>query len=217
MDQIIRQEPQHSPYQPEGRILRCAFTGYRPQKMPFGFDEEDLRCVDFKQRLRCTIEALVSLGYCHFLAGGAQGFDTFAAETVMGVRRSNPWVTLEIAVPYDAQPEHWSASSQERYKWILNQANIITWISHEYTKGCLFQRNRYLVDSCDLLLAAYDGQPGGTAQTLMYARARSREIRFIPPVLNGMRKGNWYYEGRMWNGNVGNVNPRGVSAASYCG
>ena len=33
---------------------RCAFTGYRPQKMPFGFDETDPRCIDFKKRVRAT-------------------------------------------------------------------------------------------------------------------------------------------------------------------
>ena len=37
------------------RSRRVAFTGYRPQKMPFGFDEEDERCIDFKKRLRDTI------------------------------------------------------------------------------------------------------------------------------------------------------------------
>ena len=194
MDQIVRREPQHAPDHPEARILRCAFTGYRPQKMPFGFDEEDLRCVDFKQRIRCTIDMLVWCGYCHFMTGGALGFDTFAAESVMGIRRQYPWVTLEVAVPFDAQPEHWSPIAQERYFWILNQADIITYISHEYTRGCLFRRNCYLVDNCDLLMAAYDGQPGGTAQAVSYARSRSREIRFIPPVLQGMRKGDWYYE-----------------------
>ena len=26
---------------PASRGLRCAFTGHRPQKLPFGFDEED--------------------------------------------------------------------------------------------------------------------------------------------------------------------------------
>ena len=214
MDQIVRREPQHAPDHPEGRILRCAFTGYRPQKMPFGFDEEDLRCVDFKQRIRFTVEMLVLSGYSHFMTGGALGFDTFAAEAVMGVRRKNPWVTLEVAVPFDEQPDHWTPFARARYDWILNQADIITYISHEYTKGCLFKRNNYLIDNCDLLLAAYDGQPGGTAQAVAYARSRRREIRFIPPVVQGMRKGAWYYEEYSW---TGNADARGIPASASCG
>ena len=50
---------------------RCAFTGYRPQKMPFGFNESDPRCVDFKRRVKETIQALYDMGYRHFISGGA--------------------------------------------------------------------------------------------------------------------------------------------------
>lgn len=52
---------------------RCAFTGYRPQKMPFGFNEADPRCVEFKARLLDTIEGLIGKGYVHFISGGAMG------------------------------------------------------------------------------------------------------------------------------------------------
>ena len=41
---------------------RVAFTGYRPQKMPFGFDEQDERCIDFKKRLHDTIENFIWQG-----------------------------------------------------------------------------------------------------------------------------------------------------------
>ena len=71
MDQMIRREPQAGPDHPGGKILRCAFTGYRPQNMPFGSNEEDVRCVDFKQRIRYVIESLVKGGYSHILTGGA--------------------------------------------------------------------------------------------------------------------------------------------------
>ncbi len=180
MDQIIRRDPQAIPDYTEGTLLRCAFTGYRPQKLPFGFNEEDLRCVEFKQQIRCCIADLVQRGYSHFLTGCAQGFDTFAAEAVMDVRRKHPRVVLEAVVPFDAQPERWTFFAQFRYRWILNQADIVTWTGHEYTRTCLAERNRYLVDHCDLLLAAYDGQPGGTAQTVAYAQEKGREVQIVP-------------------------------------
>ena len=65
---------------------RCAFTGYRPQKMPFGLDESDPRCVDFKARLRETIEGLIGQRYAHFISGGAMGMDTYAAEIVLELK-----------------------------------------------------------------------------------------------------------------------------------
>ena len=42
---------------------RCAFTGYRPMKMPFGYDEECQLALDFKHRLHDTIEMLILQGY----------------------------------------------------------------------------------------------------------------------------------------------------------
>ena len=46
------------------RSRRVAFTGYRPQKMPFGFDEADPRCIDFKNRLHDTITYLFLRRHC---------------------------------------------------------------------------------------------------------------------------------------------------------
>lgn len=191
MDRIIRREPRPAPGSPEDRILRCAFTGYRPQKLPFGFDEGDLRCVDFRQRIFYAVEGFVKKGYSHFMAGGALGFDTYAAEAVMDVRRRYPWVTLEIAVPFDAQPDRWPVASQVRYRWNLDQADMVTWVSHAYSQDCLSLRNRYLVDRCDLLLAAFDGRPGGTRNTVEYARRQGKEVRIIPPLLSDTRMWIW--------------------------
>lgn len=86
---------------------RCAFTGYRPQKMPFGFDEEDSRCIDFKQRLAVTIEELIGKGYAHFISGGAMGMDMYAAEEVLELKEKYPWILLEMVSPFDGQAEKW--------------------------------------------------------------------------------------------------------------
>ena len=51
MENIVRRKPALN-------MHRCAFTGYRPQKMPFGFNESDPRCIDFKRRVKETIQAL---------------------------------------------------------------------------------------------------------------------------------------------------------------
>lgn len=82
---------------------RCAFTGYRPQKMPFGFDETDPRCIDFKKRVRATIQTLYDMGYRHFISGGALGMDMFAAEAVVELRKQHPEVILEMVSPFDDQ------------------------------------------------------------------------------------------------------------------
>ena len=37
----------------------CAFTGHRPQSLPFGFDESDKRCASLKSVMRDQIAALI--------------------------------------------------------------------------------------------------------------------------------------------------------------
>lgn len=83
---------------------RCAFTGYRPQKMVFGFNESDPRCIEFKARLRTTIEDLIGKGYAHFISGGAMGMDMFAAEASWNCGRNIPGSCSKWSRPSTARP-----------------------------------------------------------------------------------------------------------------
>ena len=161
---------------------RCAFTGYRPQKMVFGFNESDPRCIEFKARLHDTIEDLIGKGFSHFLSGGAMGMDMFAAEAVMDLKEKYPWIILEMVSPFDTQAAKWQPEYRARHDRLFEEADMVTVISHEYTRACLFRRNRYLVDNADLLLAAYDGKPGGTAMTVDYAHAIDIPVQLIMPM-----------------------------------
>ncbi|MDI9505386.1 MAG: DUF1273 domain-containing protein [Clostridiales bacterium] len=160
---------------------RCAFTGHRPQKLPFGFDEEDPRCIAFKGAVKEAIEGLIGEGYAHFLSGGALGMDLFAAEAVLELQKKYPWIILEMVSPFDTQAAKWERAYQLRRDRLFAMADIVTATGHAYTKGCMFRRNRYLVDNADLLLAAYTGQPGGTAMTVNYARESGIQVRRILP------------------------------------
>ena len=91
-------------------LKRCSFTGYRPSKMPFGYDEADERCVEFKARLQDTIETLISEGYAHFISGSVLGMDMFAAEAVLELKEKYPWIILEMVSPFDAQADQCSCT-----------------------------------------------------------------------------------------------------------
>lgn len=182
----VRRRPSANPNTPFARVLRCSFTGYRPQKMPFGFNEKDPLCEDFKKRLKETIEMLILQGYSHFLSGGALGMDMFAAECVIALRRHYPFIALEMVIPFDKQADKWEETFQQRYNLLMKEADIITYTGHSYTRGCMFVRNRYLVNNADLLLAAFDGQTGGTAMTVKYAKDNGVQLIEITPVV---RKG----------------------------
>ena len=43
----------------------CAFTGHRPQNLPFGFREDDERCTALKETLKKQIISLITDEKCH--------------------------------------------------------------------------------------------------------------------------------------------------------
>lgn len=111
------------------------------------------------------------------------GMDIFAAEIVLALKEMYPWIILEMVSPFDGQADKWSAEYKARHARLFREADIITATGHEYTKACMFRRNCYLVNNADLLLAAYDGQPGGTAMTVEYARENGVRVNLVPPTI----------------------------------
>ena len=143
-----------------GRQSACCFTGHRPGKLPWRYNEEDLRCVSLKARIADAVEAAYQEGFRHFLCGMALGCDLYFCECVLRLRQTHPDVTVEAAVPCPSQADAWPPDQR---------------------------RDRYMVDHAALLIAAFDGSPGGTRYTVEYAMRRGLEIVDLPIVLEPAR------------------------------
>lgn len=160
----------------------CVFTGHRPKKLPWGYNEADNRCVALKQALAEQIARLVGIGYSDFFSGMAEGVDIWAALAVLDMKKENPVLKLRCVLPCEGQADGWSASAQELYFSILRQADDIVYVSREYSKDCMLKRNRYLVDHAACLLAVYNGEwRGGTAMTVRYAQKLGRDVIIVNP------------------------------------
>ena len=132
----------------------CAFTGHRPQSLPFGFDESDKRCTSLKSVMRDQIVALI--------------------EKKIGAAKS--------AIPCETQAIKWSVASRERYYNIAAKCDKETMLQREYTSDCMDKRNRYMVDHADYILAVWNGCPSGTGNTVRYAHKKGKTIIVINPV-----------------------------------
>ena len=161
----------------------CAFTGHRPKKFPWGYNEADARCVALKETLAAEIAKLVETGYTDFFSGMAEGADTWAALTVLALKKEKPARKLHWVRPCEGPAAGWSASARELYHSILAQADEVVYVNREYSKDCMLKRNRYLVDHAACLLAVYNGDwRGGTAMTVRYAQKLGREVIILNPV-----------------------------------
>lgn len=84
-----------------------AFTGYRPEKMPFYENRRDARYLAFRTILNRVIVRLIERGCTQFISGVARGFDTWVAEDVLALREKNPKLSLECVIPFPGQADLW--------------------------------------------------------------------------------------------------------------
>lgn len=127
-----------------------------------------------------ALERAYEAGYRHFICGMARGADLYFAEAVLALRARCEDVTLEGARPCESQANSWPAGERQRYQDILDQCDYETLVQHQYDRGCMMRRNRYMVDRSSRIIAVYDGVPkGGTAQTLAYALRRGLETDIL--------------------------------------
>jgi len=159
----------------------CCFSGYRPEKLPWGTDENDPRCKILKDTILGISEKIQLSGIRHFICGMARGSDTYFCEAVLFLRAKYPGTTVEAAIPCEEQAAKWREDERRRYDNLVRECDYVTYISRQYTKSCMQRRNRYMVDNSSVLLAVYDGIRGGTSYTLKYAARRGLEIIKIKP------------------------------------
>ncbi len=162
-------------------MLTVAFTGYRPDKMPFTESDTDATYRAFRESLSAVISRLLERGATHFISGVAMGFDIWAAEEILKEKKKTPSIHLECAIPFPAQADTWQKDYKKRREKILKEADESVTLSKEYTKECFFVRNRYMVDKSDVVVCAYDGQRGGTAYTVNYALEKKKIVIRIDP------------------------------------
>lgn len=141
----------------------CCFTGHR--KIPL----DQLESVT--QRLRDAVIASIKDGYLYFGAGGALGFDTLAAQTVLNLKKDYPQIKLILVLPCKTQARGWKQEDIEEYNRILKAADKVVYTSQDYYSGCMHKRNRHLVDNSSLCICYLNSNTGGTAYTVDYAKS----------------------------------------------
>ena len=148
----------------------CAFTGHRPERLPWGLNEDDARCAALKTLLRRTVREVYDRGFHTFLCGMARGCDQYFAEAVLAARADGAQdAQLCSLVPCPSQPDGWDEASVARYWALLAACDQLEVLEDHYSPGCMLRRNREMLRRAQLLISVFDGTPGGTAATVRLA------------------------------------------------
>ena len=162
--------------------MTCCFTGHRPQHFAFGFDETSADCLRIKAGLGKQIRLAAEEGYRIFVSGMALGVDLWAAESVLELREENPDIRLCCVLPCATQASRWKPAQRERYRAVLDRCDEAAVLRPMYTRGCMFERNRKMVERSSRVIAVYDGRKkGGTGFTVQLARRSGLEVVVLNP------------------------------------
>lgn len=150
----------------------AGFTGPRPHRFPFNENEDHPLCLAIKAALRREIVSLCDKGVTRYLTGAAAGVDMWCGEIVLELIAEGKNIELIAVVPFRAQDEKWSAKNKERYAAILDVCSSVLVLSEDFHKNCYLERNTYLVEQAEYIIAMpdYSNQPrSGTRQTINLA------------------------------------------------
>lgn len=146
----------------------CCFSGHR------NIPETELYIIQSK--LINTIIDLIDNGVIYFAAGGALGFDTLAAQTVLELKKYYKQIKLILVLPCINQPLKWKKEDVETYEKIKQEADEVIYSSEHYFRGCMQKRNRQLADMSKYCICYKTADTGGTAYTVKYAEKKQLEI-----------------------------------------
>lgn len=166
--------------------FHISLTGHRPSRLA-GYDLS----LPFYDRLRealalVVIQQLDANPSKHLVlhSGMALGADTAWAMIILSVKEMHPGrISFVAEVPVMTQPDRWpNPLDRHRWSYLVGRADRTNVYAERYNPGCLWDRNRGMIEAADLLIAVWDGHlGGGTAGAVAYARQRNIPILRLDP------------------------------------
>lgn len=147
----------------EKRQYRCCFTGHRPEKL--SWPEKEVIAW-----LEAEILKAINDGFVTFVSGMARGVDIWAAEIVLRLRDEGQPIHLICASLFEGFERSWSEDWKSRYNEVMRRADLVKFVCKGYSRACFQIRNEWMVDHSSRVIAVYNGEPGGTLNTIRYAR-----------------------------------------------
>lgn len=146
----------------ELRKHRCCFTGHRPEKLKISENR-------LAELLEAEIRKAIGNGFTTYITGMAKGTDLVAAEIVLRLRERDDRLKLICALPHPGFGLHWGGGWTERFRQVLAAADLTRCICPQFSYASYQLRNEWMVRHSSLVIGVFNGERGGTKNTLDYA------------------------------------------------
>ena len=156
----------------------CAITGHRPNRFKWKYKENNNGCKRLKKRLRDQFMLLYAQGVRRFYVGGALGVDMWAGDILLRLKEQPEYngIELIIVLPFERHDIDWDDRSRKRMDFLIRHSTETVVIGTADEPAIAYkERNYYMVDHADCLLAVYDNNcsiRSGTGMTVNYAKKK---------------------------------------------
>lgn len=152
-----------------------AVTGHRPHKLGNEYDGSGPYSSAIRKFLT---EEVKKHQATKLVTGMALGVDMIFAEVAISL--SLPFLA---ALPCVGQERMWPKSSQDKYRSLLTHplCEVYNVTNSTYNNRCMQERNEWMVNNCDFLIAIWNGTRGGTKNCVDYAESVKRRIMVANP------------------------------------
>jgi len=144
-----------------------AFTGHRDVR-------EDLDLDYLREVIKKHLDGGCNLFYC----GMAKGFDLICCSILASFKKDYTFKII-ACIPYPSQANGYNRAEKEIYLEMNEFCDEKKIFSESYRKGATLERDRYMVDNSEVLIAYVREQSSGSGYTVGYAKVMRKKIEFV--------------------------------------
>lgn len=165
----------------------CAVTGHRPSRFKFKYKEDYSLCKKIKRAMTEQFARLHDVyGVVRFYIGGTLGVDIWAGEIILRLKETPGYDDIEliVVIPFPGHETKWDDRSKKRLAFLLRHCSGKLTAGEQDCRQSYLQRNCYMVNNADFLLAVYDDESdpqSGTMQFVDYAIKNDKAVIYIHP------------------------------------
>ncbi len=128
---------------------------------------------EYEQKIISILEKNVGNSPADIYLGGYGNFDAFAYSCCKKYKQTHPKISLVFTTPY-ITPQY--QKNHLEYEKTRYDSIVYPEIEDKPPKFAITYRNRYMVDSADLVIAYITHNTGGAYATYHYAEKRGKSI-----------------------------------------
>lgn len=157
--------------------MKIAISGHRPNKLGNDYELKSELMYDISAAIEDIIH---TYNPTKLITGMALGIDTLFAR--IAIANEIPFIA---AIPFVGQEKMWPQKSRTEYFRLINHplCEKVLLSTDSYSPKAMQDRNKWMVDHADMLIAVWDGTLGGTNNCVQYAISKKPIIRINPAIL----------------------------------